>query len=389
MRQTSGHVTPPKLLIVATEDWFFVSHFLSVACAARDAGFTVSVHVRVRTAELRAGIEAEGIRVLPSNHRRGHFGPLAMVAHVGQFARLLRRERPDVVHLISVRLIVLGGLAALLAGARRRVHAVTGLGLMGASRSRRAKIVLWLLGWLLRGPLAGRRVVHVFENREDPVLLGMDPDGARIAVVGGAGIDPMREAEQPLPPGPSPLRLALVARMIHSKGVDVAVEAVRRARLAGHEVELTLAGGPDSHNPRAFTANQLAAWGREPGVTWIGHASDVKALWRDHHVVCVPSRGGEGLPRALLEGAAAGRAILTTRTPGCATFTRDGLEGFVVPPDDAGALADAMGRLADDGTLVARMGRAARARVLEGFTAEAVARAFVTIYRALSVDRRA
>ena len=370
-------------MIFVTEDWFFVSHFLSIAKAARADGFAVSVHVRVGTPALRARIEAEGISVLPSLHSRGTFGPVAMVRHVSRFVRLLRRERPDVLHLISVRLIVLGGLAALLARVPARVQAVTGLGLIAASPTARARFARRGLGWLLRGPLGGRKVAYVFENREDPELLGMRPDAADVTIVGGAGIDPALDQAQPMPAGLPPLRLALVARMIASKGIDVAVAAVRSARGAGHDVQLTLAGAPDTQNPRAFTAGQLSAWGREPGVAWIGHVSDVQALWRGHHVVCVPSRGGEGLPRSLLEGAAAGRAVLTTATPGCATFTRDGVEGFVVPPGDAQALAAAMGQLADNPGLVRRMGEAARNRVLDGFTTEAVASRFLALYREL------
>ena len=375
----------PKLMIFVTEDWFFVSHFLSVAKAAQAAGFAVSVHVRIETPALRERIEAEGIRVIPSAHRRGHFGPVAMLGHVGRFARLLRRERPDVLHLVSLRLIVLGGLAARLAGVRSRVLAVTGLGLIAASSTIKARCARRAFGWALRGPLlGGPRVAYVFENRQDPGLLGLSPDGPKVTIVGGAGIDPAREPVQLMPEGPPPLRLALVARMIASKGVDVAVTALRLARTAGYDIRLTLAGAPDSQNPRAFTAEQLASWGREPGVVWMGHVPDVQALWRDHHVVCVPSRGGEGLPRSLLEGAAAGRAVLTTATPGCATFTRDGVEGLVVPPGDAKALAAAMGQLAADPDLVRRMGQAARARVLDGFTTEAVASRFVAVYRDLA-----
>ncbi len=377
----------PRLLFVATEDWFFASHFLSVAVAARDAGFDVAVTARVRDAALRRRIEAAGVRVIPSGHERGQFGPLALLGHARGFARLFRAERPDIVHLISVRLIVLAGLGALMAGVPRRVQAVTGLGLIGASPTLKARLARGALGWLLRSVLGGARVHHVFENREDPALLGLDPDGPRVTVVGGAGIDPERERGQPLPPLP-PLRVAVVARMVHSKGVDVAVEALRLARAAGAPVELSLFGAPDPENPRAVPLEDLRRWSCAPGVAWHGHATDIAAVWRGHHVVCVPSRGGEGLPRALLEGAAAGRAVLTTATPGCATFARDGVEGFVVPPGDADALADGLVTLAHDPALLERFAQAARARVLDGFTTAAVARDFLAVYRGLLEARR-
>ena len=376
---------PPKLLFVVTEDWFFVSHFLSVALAAREAGFAVAVSVRVRDPALQRRIEAAGIRVVPSRHERGHFGPLALVGHVRGFASMFRRERPDIVHLISVRLIVLAGIAAALAGRSRRIQAVTGLGLIGASTTLKARVLRAGLGLLLRGPLGGRFVRYVFENREDPVLLGFSSASPQIVIVGGAGVDPRREIQQPLPPLP-PLRVAVVARMVQSKGVDVAVEAIRLARAAGAPVELSLYGNPDPENPRAITTERLRGWSTEPGVVWHGHASDIAAVWRDHHVVCVPSRGGEGLPRSLLEGAAAGRAVVTTLTPGCATFTRDGIEGFVVPPGDAEALADVFVTLAHDPALVLRFAEAARERVVDGFTTDQVSRDFVAVYRSLRPD---
>lgn len=372
----------PKLLYVVTEDWFFVSHFLSAAIAARQAGFAVSVVTRIRTPALARKIEDAGVRVIASGHERGHFGPLALLGHVGAFATLFRAERPDIVHLVSVRLIVLAGLGAILAGVRRRVQAVTGLGLIGASRSAKAGLIRHLLGLALRGPLGGRRVRYVFENREDPVSLGMNPDGADVRVVGGAGIDPAREAALPMPPQP-PLRVAVVARMVRSKGVDLAVEAVRQARADGADIRLSLCGAPDPENPRSITRETLLAWSAEPGITWHGQVADIRSVWRDHHVVCVPSRGGEGLPRSLLEGAAAGRAVVTTRTAGCATFARDGIEGHVVSPEDPRALAEAFTALAADPAAVGRYGEAARARVLDGFTADGVAASFVALYRDL------
>lgn len=372
----------PRLLFCVTEDWFFVSHFLPVAIAAREAGFAVSVVTRVRDEGLARTIEAQAIGLIRSRHERGDFGPAALFRHILWFAKLFRQERPDLVHLVSVRLIVLAGTAAVISRVGRRVHAVTGLGLIGASRSAKSAAVRAALGVVLRGPLGGKIVRYVFENREDPRLLGMDPDGARVTIVGGAGVDPARERQQPMPP-PIPLKVAVVARMVHSKGVDVAVEAVRRARASGADVDLSLFGAPDDENPRAVKLADLEAWSREPGITWHGHAKDVGAVWRTHHVVCVPSRGGEGLPRALLEGAAAGRAVVTTDTPGCATFTRDGIEGFVVPPEDPAAMANALASLASDPALVARFGAAARARVLDGFTSSGVADQFIAVYRSL------
>ena len=221
---------------------------------------------------------------------------------------------------------------------------------------------------MLRTP----RTHFVFENPDDARVLGLDPaDAGQVTIVGGAGVDPDAMRPAPLPPQP-PLRVAVVARMLRSKGIDLAVEATRLARAGGAAVELSLYGAPDPSNPGAIPEAALRAWSAEPGVSWHGPTRDVPGVWAASHVCCLPSRGGEGLPRSLLEGAACGRALVTTDVPGCRTFARDGLEGLVVPKDDAPALAAAFRRLAADPDGVARMGAGARRRLLDGFTERAV-----------------
>jgi glycosyltransferase involved in cell wall biosynthesis len=148
-------------------------------------------------------------------------------------------------------------------------------------------------------------------------------------------------------------------------------------------VELSLFGAPDLSNPKSIPEQTLREWSQRPGIAWQGRASDVASVWRDHHVCCLPSRGGEGLPRTLLEGAACGRALLTSDVPGCRALVRDGVEGLVVPPNDAEALARALATLAADPALVARLGTAARARILEGFTERAVMEAVKRVYTAM------
>lgn len=373
-RAARGHI-----LYLAAEDWFFCSHFLSIAEAAVAAGFSASVATRARDAALAERIRAAGVRLISVDHERSA-GGLSALAQARGYAAIMREVRPDIAHLISARLCGVGGVAAKMAGVRRRVFAVTGLGALGAARGLKAAATRRAIGFALAGPLGGRGARFVFENRDDPALLGLTLTPGRDVVVGGAGVDPQAVTPAPQPAQP-PLRLALVARMVRSKGVDVAVEALGLARAAGAQATLSLYGEPDRHNPQSFTEAELREFATRPGVSWHGLTRDVGAVWRDHHAAMVPSLGGEGLPRTLLEAAQHGRAILTTRTPGCRDFVRDGVEGFVVQPGDARALASAIVTLAGDPARVAAMGEAARARLWEGYTTTQVTAAFVGLYR--------
>ena len=353
-----------KLVFVVTEDWFFASHFLPMVRAARELGLDVAVVTRVRSH--REIIEAAGARVIPLQVERRSINPMTAGYAAGQLAAVLKDEKADIVHCIALRSILVGGFAATMAGIGRRVYALTGLGFLGARTDHVARLSQRAIRLLVRG-LDTSKTRYLFENPDDSRLLGLDPAGAKVTVIGGAGIDP--EALQPSPfPAQPPLKVALVARMLWSKGVDLAVEAVRTAREKGAAVELALYGAPDPSNPKAIPEETLKAWSSEPGISWHGTTRDIAAVWRDHHIACLPSRGGEGLPRTLLEAAACGRAIVTTDVPGCRTLVRDKVEGCLVPPNDAAALADAFLSLAGDPERVARMGSAARTRVLDGFT---------------------
>jgi glycosyltransferase involved in cell wall biosynthesis len=368
-----------KILYLITEDWFFVSHFLPMAQAARECGFDVSVATRVRADGER--IKAEGFSLIPIESERGSVSLLRSLRDFSQLRSIVRRERADIVHCIALRPVVIGGVAAKFAGSGALVLAPTGLGHLWIERGivvRLArKLVSFVVGSLLRGP----RTRYLFENRDDPREFGLDPGSAEVTIVGGAGVDPAKFPPSEAPAEP-PVKVAVVSRMIWPKGIVEAVEAVRRARAAGAPVELHLFGDPDPDNRRSIPQATIAQWTKEPGVTWHGRVSDVARVWREHHIAMLLSYR-EGLPRSLVEAAAAGRPIVATDVAGCREVVRDGQEGILVPLGDSEATAQALVRLAADPALRARMGAAAYARFRERFTADAVRQTVSGLYRAL------
>ncbi len=371
----------PKLLFVATEDWFFASHFLPMARAARELGLDVAVVARER--HHRRVIEATGARLIALEAERRSLDPRALFRQVRALKRIVAAERPDILHCIALKPIALAGLAGKLTGVERRVYALTGLGFLGAKQGALAALARFAAVAWLRGAIDGPQVRFLFENPDDPVTLGLDPqDAGKVAIVGGAGVDPLILMPAPMPPAP-PLKVAIVARMLWSKGVDLAVEAVRLARAEGAKVELTIHGAPDPSNPKAIPEATLKDWAARPGIVWAGPTRDIEAVWKAHHLCILPSRGGEGLPRTILEAASCGRPILTTDVPGCRSFVREGQDGMVVPAEDAAALARALLVFARAPGLAERMGANARARLLDGHTERDVMNAVKALYRGL------
>jgi glycosyltransferase involved in cell wall biosynthesis len=176
--------------------------------------------------------------------------------------------------------------------------------------------------------------------------------------------------------------VAFVGRLLADKGIHALIRAQRLLRQRGSNVELLIAGTPDPANPASLTAEEAAALNREPGVTWLGHVDDIAALWARAHIAALPSRR-EGLPMTLLEAAACGRPLVATDVPGCREIVRHGETGLLVPADDAAALADAIDKLARSPELRARYGTAARKLAVDRFSAAAIGRQTVDLYRSL------
>ena len=248
-------------------------------------------------------------------------------------ARILRAENPDVVHLIAMKPIVLGSAALAVSGTRPAVVHMTGLGLLGFATSALVRLSragsMRLIARTIRKPSSFLLV----ENTDDLEFLraqGVDP-GPRFAVLPGAGSTPMRS-----PPCPAPQRdpvAAFVGRMIRPKGVDILMSAFEQLEAQGSPLRLELYGPSDSTPMRLLRtcwrhgARRTTRAGRAARPT-------IREVWRSADMFVLPARGGEGMPRAMLEAAACARPLIVTDVPGCRHFVRDGVEGFVVPPND-------------------------------------------------------
>jgi glycosyltransferase involved in cell wall biosynthesis len=352
------------LLYVVTEDWYFWSHRLALARAARDAGWRVVVAGRVQAH--RARIEAEGFQVEALPWRRGGGSKLDELRTIARLYRLMRQEKPDLVHLIALKSIVYGGIAARLASVPARVATVAGLGYVFTSKSAKARLLRPLLRQALRFAMAGRGSLVTVQNPDDRNVLAQGVvDPARMVLIRGSGVDITRFAPAPEPDG-VPVA-AMACRLVRDKGITVLVEAARRLKASGVALRIRLAGALDPENRDAHTRDEVEGWVAEGLVEWNGPVDDVPALWRASHIAVYPSVYGEGIPKTLLEAAACGKPIVTTDMPGCRETVDDGVTGFLVPPDAPDIVADRLRRLIEDADLRRRMGEAARAKALAEF----------------------
>ncbi len=372
--------TPSKLLFVVTEDWYFCSHRLPLARAARDDGYEVLVAARMANDADR--IREEGFRPIPLRLRRRRSNPWNEVASIVELVKLYRREKPDIVHHVAMKPVIYGSLAALIARVPFIVNALAGFGYIFTSTQIRARLLRWpvraALRWLLSAG-QGRTIVQNPDDRQALRELGI-ADG-RIVVIPGSGVD--TELFHSVPEADGPPVVCLVSRMLWDKGVGELAAAARVLKAETPALRVWLVGPTDPENPASIPEAQLARWVQEGILEWLGPRDDVAALWQQAHIAVLPSYR-EGLPKALLEAAASGRPMVAADVPGCREIVIDNETGLLVAARDGIALADALRRLAGDAVLRQRLGSAARQRVLDHFSQERIARETLALYRSLA-----
>jgi len=376
----------PRLLYLITEDWYFWSHRLDLARAAREAGYDVIVATRVTDHGER--IRGEGFQLEPLEMVRRSRNPFREVIAVAELVRLYRRIKPDVVHHVAMKPILYGSLAAWFTRVPSVINAFAGLGY--AFMDERNELLRWCVKSALRIVIRLGHSVVLVQNREDQDRLvgeGVVPT-FRARIIAGSGIDVAAYSMQPQPSG-IPV-VVLPARMLWDKGVGEFVEAARRLKQKGVHARFILVGRRDEHNPAAIPEIHLKEWVKAGVVEWWGHREDMPAVYAAAMLVVLPSYR-EGLPKVLLEAAACGKAIVATDVPGCREIVRDRFNGLLVAPRDSTALAAAIEELLSDQALREVMGQRSRTRVLAEWSSPRITEQVLGLYRdmvtASAIDR--
>jgi glycosyltransferase involved in cell wall biosynthesis len=371
-----------KILYLVSEDWYFVSHRLPMARAAKRAGY--EVHVATRVDECGDEIAREGFVLHPIHWRRGSVSPLRLLVAVLETRRIYRQVRPDLVHHVAVVPAVVGSLAVL-GLPIVRLNALAGLGFAFTSDTTKARAVRPfarpLLRWLLKRP----KTTVLVQNPDDyAVVASLGLRKEAIALIPGSGVD--TDALVALPEPAGLFTIAFVGRLLDDKGVRSLVQAHKLLNARGAAVQTLLAGEPDPFNPASIPTRVLDEWRHIANLRLLGHVDDIRTVWAQAHAAVLPSRR-EGLPMSLLEAAACGRPLTATDVPGCREIAREGVNALLVPPDDAEALANAIATLMTDRDLRARFGKASRQIAVDEFSSIRIGDQITALYSRLLDDR--
>lgn len=375
-------MSPDRILYVVNDAPFFLSHRLPVARAAHQAGW--EVHVATPPSDAAAMIESSGFAFHPISMTRKGTNPLAELRSIASLFRLYRRVRPRLVHHVTIKPVLYGGIAARLARVPGVVGALTGLGHVFTADTAGSAVLRSMLKSGLRAALSHPNQMIILQNPDDRNMLIASkivaPD--ETALIPGSGVD--MEVFTPSPEPAGPVLVVLPSRMLWSKGIAEFVEAARTLREAGSTARFALVGDTDPDNPAAVPTDKLADWHGSGVVEWWGYRRDMPAVFKQAHIVCLPSFYGEGVPKSLIEAAASGKPIVSTNAPGCREIVRDGENGLLVPVRDPRALADALETLIASGHLRRRMGARSRDIAVAGFAVEHIVAQTLAVYERIS-----
>lgn len=369
-----------RILYVVNDAKFFLSHRLPLAQAAQARGY--EVHVATPEDEASKTISSYGCQFHAVPLGRRNMNPLGEFRTFLCLHRLYRAIHPDIVHHVSLKPVIYGGLAARLLRIPAVVNALTGLGYIFVNHGPKPMVLRALAKMMLRLSINHRNSITIFQNPDDQSMFIRENivRKANAVLIKGSGVDVKQFCPSAELPG-VPL-VVLVSRMLWSKGVGEFVEAASMLRA---RARFALVGDTDPKNPQNISDAQLNIWKSDSAVEFWGWRGDIVEVCRQAHIVCLPSYYGEGVPKVLIEAAACGRPIVTTDTPGCREIVRHGINGLLVSPHDATALASALRRLIEDPELRKRMGRAGRDIAVAEFSLEKVVSETLAVYKKLFV----
>ena len=377
-----------KIVFVINVDWFLISHRLPVALAAKNEGFEVHVATSITTG--LTTLTQQGFVVHELNIHRSSGNPIGMAVYLWRLVRLFVRIKPDIAHLITLKPIVLGGIAARLCQVPSVVISIAGLGHTFVAGTLFSSLRRKLIGFLLRFALTQKNINVIFQNASDRSALAryVPLSDTRATLIPGSGVDLKQFSSVALPI--SVPVVVFAARLLKDKGVVEFVEAARFLKsqcfYGGMRARFVLVGAPDLGNPASVTKLELARWVREGFIEYWGFRSDMSKVISMATIVTLPSYYGEGLPKVLIEAAACGRAVVTTDHPGCRDAIEPGVSGLLVPVRDSIALGKAIWDLLADPEKCSAMGRAGRQLAERKFDVDRVVSAHLQIYSELTAQ---
>jgi glycosyltransferase involved in cell wall biosynthesis len=368
-----------KILILVNYLSFFLSHRLPIAEALLARGFKVFIgYGELRGADPKL-LEQRGFKVNLVPMQPAGFNLFKELKTLYCIWVFFKNVKPDIVHLVTIKPYLYGGIISRLLGVQCLVSAVSGLGTLFINKDLKSKFLRFLLYPLYRLAFNHSNQKVILQNKDDLRILTnwgvLNLSKTKLLKGSGVQLEKFKNFDEPsgIP------AVCFAARLLRDKGVYEYISAARLLKEQGKKARFLLAGDLDKNNPSGLSFDDLNKLKNEGYVEYMGFHQDIPTLYANSHIICLPSYR-EGFPKSLIEAAAAKRAVVTTDVPGCRDAIIPNKTGLLVPIKDSQKLADALKWLIESPQKRITMGAAGRKLAEEEFSIEKVVLDHLNIY---------
>jgi glycosyltransferase involved in cell wall biosynthesis len=364
-----------RVLYVVNNPDFLISHRLEICLEAQNEGY--EVHIVCPDKSSVSMLTALNMQVHTLDFGRDRKNPFAEMRTLYRMIQIFKRVKPNLVHLITIKPYLYGGIAARLSGVPAVVSAVAGLGILFSSSAIKYRLLRLALYPLFRFAFNHNNQAVIFQNLDDRAALVnwnvVTVD--KVQMIRGSGVS--LQLCSYLPESEDVPIISFAARLLKDK-------ASRILQSRNVVARFWLIGEPDNGNANSVTQAQLKQWESGGLVELFGFRKDIPSLFALSNIVTLPSFYGEGLPKVLVEAAACGRAVITTDHPGCRDAIEANETGLLIPIRDVVALADAIESLIKNPEKRKKIGHAGRQLAEREFAIEKIVHAHIQIYQSLT-----
>ena len=366
-----------KILYIVNDISFFVSHRLEIALSAKKEG--LQIHLAYPRADSKLEQTLKGFKHHPINLTRSGRNPLKEILAFVSIYRVIKQVNPDLLHLITIKPVVYGGMIASILKIHGVVSAVPGLGYSFIHKGVKATLFRFLISFLYKLAFKGDYLRVIFQNNDDKAILKKltKLDASKIVLMKGSGVDLKKFYFSTLPKG-KPI-VSMASRLQRDKGVFEFFEAAKILRDRKKEIEFHFIGEKDAFYASKIEQEEIKKWKKTDYVKFLGFRKDIHNLFKESTIIVLPSYR-EGFPKVLQEAAACGRPVIASDVPGCREAIKEGKTGHLVEPRSATALADKIQELIENRELLQKMGYEARKLAEEEFSLDDIVSQHLELY---------
>ena len=370
-----------KILFIVTEDWYFISHRLKLAKYLIRKGFEVSVCCK-DTGKTN-DIERNGIAYFSLNIDRKSLSFIKFFRESFAIIKILKKIEPDIVHLISMRPIISGTLAALFVKSKF-CATFTGMGFLFINKNLKIFIVRQIIIFYLKVFLKFKSLFFVVQNKDDEAFFKrtFNLNKTNLSIIRGSGVD-INYFKYFEEISKKNIRISYAGRILEDKGILWLIAAYKVAKAKYPNLELYIAGPLDEKNPSRISKNYFKELIDFKDIYFLGNIKNIKKYWQESDIAILLSKR-EGLPLSLLEAASTGRPIISTDVTGSREIAINDYNSINIKLGNIKECSNAILKLSKNKTLRKKYGKNSRKLVEGDMALDHICHQYYSLYREIT-----